>query len=91
MTERRWTRFYRPVAFHTPHGSEVVRHIRSTLARDKATPIEHWEKVLSTPGLPDVSYEYARAAMTKLERRTRARVPGEDDGLEPAWDDRPQE
>jgi hypothetical protein len=49
-----------------------LKLIYEMLTTPKITPIEHWRKVMETPGLQPISYEYARAALVGLERRERA-------------------
>jgi hypothetical protein len=49
-----------------------LKMIYEMLTKPKTTPIEHWRKVLDTPNLQPISYEYARAELVILERRERA-------------------
>ena len=39
--------------------------------------VEHWQRVMRTPGLPSISYESAEEALKKLG--VYEREPGEDD------------
>jgi hypothetical protein len=56
----------------TEHGKRCLNMIYDKLLRPRPTPLEHWRKVMETPGLPQISYEYARIALEVLERRERA-------------------
>jgi hypothetical protein len=49
-----------------------LKLIYEMLTKPKLTPIEHWRKVMDTPGLQPISYEYARAALLILERKEKA-------------------
>lgn len=53
---------------HTRAASMAIYH--------RPDPIEHWNKVLATPRLPEISY---RTATVALERLGRFREPGQDD------------
>jgi hypothetical protein len=54
----------------TEHGRRCLKLIYDMLlSKPKPTPLEHWRKVMETPGLPEVSYEYARKALAILEPR----------------------
>jgi hypothetical protein len=56
----------------TEHGRRCLKLIYDMLlSKPKPTPLEHWRKVMETPGLPEVSYEYARKALAILEPRER--------------------
>jgi hypothetical protein len=60
-----------------------MAEVRKILKASRLTPIERWRKVLETPGLAYMSYEYATEALRKLaperEREPEtAREPGED-------------
>lgn len=44
----------------TPHGERALDLIKTMLATPKPTPLEHWRSVMATPGLCDLSYEYAK-------------------------------
>ncbi len=61
----------------TERGAQYIAEIAEILKRPKRTPIEHWRNVLATPGLPPISYEFANAALAKIDHR-RERQPGED-------------
>jgi hypothetical protein len=57
----------------TQHGKRSIHAIYDMImANPKPAPIEHWRKVVETPDLPHVSYEYARVALPLLERREKA-------------------
>jgi hypothetical protein len=54
----------------TESGKGALKLIYDMLVgRPKPMPLEHWRKVMATPALPEISYEYARAALQRLERR----------------------
>ena len=44
----------------TEQGARAMALIREMLSRPKPTSFEHWRKVMATPGLCDLSYEYAK-------------------------------
>ena len=44
----------------------------------RVDPIQHWQRVLRTVGLPQISYDSALGGLQKLGA-VRERVPGEDD------------
>lgn len=56
----------------TEHGKRCLSVIYDMLLTPKPTPLEHWRKVMETPGLPSISYEYAKVALERLERREKA-------------------
>ena len=60
-----------------PRGAEFIAKIAEILKQPKRSPIEHLRHVQDTPGLPDISYEYAMYALEKIDHR-RERQPGED-------------
>ena len=45
---------------------------------DRIDAVAHWQKVLRTAGLPQISYDLAIVGLQKLGA-VRERVPGEDD------------
>ena len=45
---------------------------------DRIDAVTHWQKVLRTAGLPQISYDIAIGGLQKLGA-VRERVPGEDD------------
>ncbi|HZR03670.1 MAG TPA: hypothetical protein VFA81_10915 [Burkholderiales bacterium] len=55
----------------TPEGERCLSEIYRIVTLPKPTPLEHWRKVVDTPGLPFISYEYAKEAITKLTRGRR--------------------
>jgi len=48
-----------------PTAEDSLELIRAYDKAPKPTPREHWERVLKTPGLSMISYEYAKAALKK--------------------------
>jgi hypothetical protein len=55
----------------TPEGERCLSEIYRILTQPKPTPLEHWRKVMETPGLPFISYEYAKVAIARLTRGRR--------------------
>jgi hypothetical protein len=57
----------------TAEGERCLRLIYDMLlSNPKPTPLEHWRKVMETSGLSSTSYEYAKSALERLERREKA-------------------
>lgn len=47
--------------------ADKMAYVREKMAGfGKVSPIEHWQKVLATPNLPELSYRMARDALKKL-------------------------
>lgn len=58
----------------------MTHDIRTTVTRKKA--VAHWERVLTTDGLPPISYEFAREALAVLKASHEflaTREPGEEE------------
>lgn len=64
----------------TDEGRHKLRQILEILKRPKMTPLEHWRKVMRTEGLPQISYDFARAFLAKRDvvDEPPPREPGED-------------
>lgn len=58
---------------------EMLTGTLDTMDKPRRDPVEHWKEVLDTPGLPDISYRYAREALEIIDRPGRELQPGEDD------------
>lgn len=63
----------------TDEGRLKLSRILGVLAVPKPTPLQHWEKVLRTPDLPQISYDYAHAFIAKQAKPKVDRQPGQDD------------
>lgn len=61
----------------TPNGARAMATIRAILESPRPDPRKHWQRVMATQGLPDISYRYAQMVIGKREQI--ARVPGQDD------------
>lgn len=54
-----------------------MKHLSQSNLSSREQAIKHWQRVMETPGLINMSYEYAQAALKTLGRPWRE--PGEDE------------
>lgn len=64
----------------TPEGKRTMAQVREILKASKPPPLEHWRNVMRTPGLCNLSHEYAQEYLKKHDPEfSKEREPGQDD------------
>lgn len=58
-------------------GSRRLAEIVAKLAEPKSKPVLHWRRVMATPGLPEISYRYAREALAIIDSNMPVEVTSE--------------
>ena len=56
---------------------DTISRMSAQAIGGRINPVDHWRRVLATPGLPHASYDAAKEALARLEGDER--IPGEDD------------
>lgn len=68
-----------PVHFApTEAGRRAMAEIRKIMSKPKPSPLKHWQNVLETTKPGSIGHQYAKEALSILQRKRR-REPGEDE------------